>query len=85
MVFRDSILAEFDHETANTRRTLERVSEKTFEWRPHEKSLTMQELASHGYVVAALEHPYGAVMTVFPDGQITRNNGRLSSFNLFRM
>jgi predicted dienelactone hydrolase len=39
-----------------------------------QSSFLMQELASHGYVVAALEHPYGAVMTVFPDGQIAHNN-----------
>jgi predicted dienelactone hydrolase len=34
----------------------------------------MQELASHGYVVAALDHSYGAIMTVFPDGTIAPNN-----------
>jgi len=39
-----------------------------------QSSFLMQELASHGYVVAALEHPYGSVMTVFPDGQVARNN-----------
>jgi len=32
------------------------------------------ELASHGYVVAATQHTYGAVVTVFPDGEITYNN-----------
>jgi len=39
-----------------------------------QSSFLMQELASHGYVVAALEHPYGSVMTVFPDGQVVPNN-----------
>jgi predicted dienelactone hydrolase len=34
----------------------------------------MEELASHGYVVAAVEHTYGAVTTVFPDGRVARNN-----------
>jgi predicted dienelactone hydrolase len=33
-----------------------------------------EELASHGYVVAALEHPYGAMVTVFKDGKIAYNN-----------
>ena len=28
----------------------------------------IQELASHGYIVAAVQHTYGAVVTVFPDG-----------------
>jgi hypothetical protein len=32
------------------------------------------ELASHGYVVAATQHTYGAVVTVFPDGEIAPNN-----------
>jgi predicted dienelactone hydrolase len=33
-----------------------------------------EELASHGYVVAALEHSYGSIVTVFNDGRIARNN-----------
>jgi len=47
MAMRDAFLAEFDHEMANTRRTLERVPQDKFDWRPHEKSYTMQALASH--------------------------------------
>ena len=31
-------------------------------------------LASHGYVVVATQHTYGAVVTVFPDGEIAYNN-----------
>ncbi len=29
-----------------------------------------QELASHGYVVAAIDHTYGNLVTLFPDGRI---------------
>jgi pimeloyl-ACP methyl ester carboxylesterase len=32
------------------------------------------QLASHGYVVIGVQHTYGAVITVFPDGTIARNN-----------
>jgi predicted dienelactone hydrolase len=32
------------------------------------------ELASHGYVVVAVQHPYGAVITVFDDGTTAYNN-----------
>jgi len=32
------------------------------------------ELASHGYVVVGIQHTYGAVITVFPDGTIAPNN-----------
>jgi hypothetical protein len=31
-------------------------------------------LASHGYVVIGVQHPYGAVITVFRDGTIAYNN-----------
>jgi uncharacterized damage-inducible protein DinB len=47
MALRDVFLAEFDHEIANTRKTLERVPESKFDWQPHEKSYTMKALASH--------------------------------------
>jgi len=33
----------------------------------------VEELASHGYVVVAVQHPYGAEATVFPDGRIAYN------------
>lgn len=39
-----------------------------------QSTFLMQELASHGYVVAALEHPHGSVLTVFPDGTVVPNN-----------
>jgi alpha-beta hydrolase superfamily lysophospholipase len=32
----------------------------------------MEELASQGYVVAALDHTYGSASTVFPDGQVAK-------------
>jgi dienelactone hydrolase len=32
------------------------------------------ELASHGYVVVGVQHTYGAVITVFSDGTIAKNN-----------
>ena len=41
------ILPEFDHEMANTRKTLERVPNDKFAWKPHEKSMTLGQLASH--------------------------------------
>jgi predicted dienelactone hydrolase len=34
----------------------------------------MIELASQGYVVIAMQHTYGARITVFPDGQVAMNN-----------
>ena len=47
MALCDSILPEFDHEMATTRKTLERVPEDHPDWKPHEKSMTMGRLAGH--------------------------------------
>jgi len=43
----ERMLPEFDHEMANARKTLERVPEDKFGWKPHEKSMPMGRLASH--------------------------------------
>ena len=39
-----------------------------------QNTFQMVSLASHGYVVAAPDHTYGAIATIFPDGQIAYNN-----------
>ena len=41
------LLPEFDQEIANTRKTLERVPEDKFAWKPHEKSGTLGWMAGH--------------------------------------
>src|SRR5262245_40164454 len=41
------LLPEFDHEMANTRKTLERVPDNKFSWKPHEKSMTLGGLSTH--------------------------------------
>lgn len=43
----ESLLPEFDHEMANTRKTLERVPDDKSDWKPHEKSTAMGGLATH--------------------------------------
>ena len=48
-----SVLGEFDHETACTRRLLERTPEDKLAWKPHEKSMSMGQLATH---LATLTH-----------------------------
>jgi uncharacterized damage-inducible protein DinB len=62
MAIVDALLPEFDHEMANTRKVLERVPDDRLGWRPHPKSYTMGELATH---VARL--PTWATMTVQHD------------------
>jgi uncharacterized damage-inducible protein DinB len=48
-----ALLPEFDHEMQTTRRTLERVPEDKLTWKPHEKSMSMGELATH---LATINH-----------------------------
>ncbi len=44
---KDAVLAEYESETAITRRHLERVPDDKLSWAPHEKSMTLGRLASH--------------------------------------
>ena len=47
MAIAESILPEFDHETATTRTLLERVPEDKAGWAPHVKSMALGQLAMH--------------------------------------
>lgn len=47
MALNAALLPEFDQEMASTRRTLERVPDSKFSWKPHEKSGAMGWLAGH--------------------------------------
>jgi uncharacterized damage-inducible protein DinB len=59
MTIGQMMLGEFDQEMANTRKTLERVPNDKWGWKPHEKSGTLGWLAGH---VATL--PGWAAMTL---------------------
>lgn len=47
MAMKDSLLAEFDHEMATTRKTLERIPDDKLDWSPHKKSWSMRQLSTH--------------------------------------
>jgi uncharacterized damage-inducible protein DinB len=47
MAISESILPEFDRETATTRTLLERVPEDKAHWKPHVKSMSLGQLAMH--------------------------------------
>jgi uncharacterized damage-inducible protein DinB len=55
----DSLLPEFDHEMATTRKTLERIPEDKLSWAPHQKSMSLGRLAGH-----VAELPNFATMTM---------------------
>jgi uncharacterized damage-inducible protein DinB len=46
MSLADALLPEFDHEMV-TRKVLERVPEDRFDWKPHQKSFSLRDLAQH--------------------------------------
>jgi uncharacterized damage-inducible protein DinB len=57
-----SLLPEFDHEIASTRKMLERVPENKPDFRPHPKSMPLNRLAAH-----VAEVPEWGVMTLTQD------------------
>ncbi len=62
MSISEALLPEFDQETGGARRTLERVPEDRFDWKPHPKSGSMIWLASH-----LANIPYWATLTIQED------------------
>lgn len=55
----EALLPEFDQEMVYTRKSLERVPQDKFPWKPHEKSMTMVGLATH-----LAELPSWAIFTI---------------------
>jgi uncharacterized damage-inducible protein DinB len=53
MPLNQALLPEFDHEMANTRKSLERVPDNKLGWKPHNKSMSMGGLATH---LATINH-----------------------------
>ncbi|HUR11407.1 MAG TPA: DinB family protein [Flavitalea sp.] len=43
----DDLVKEMEHEAIATRRMLSLVPDEKFQWKPHEKSMTLQQLARH--------------------------------------
>ena len=58
MTISQSLLGELDHEAAGTRKTLERLPEGKFDFRPHPKSPTLGWMAGH-----LVQLTYWGVMT----------------------
>jgi uncharacterized damage-inducible protein DinB len=47
MTMSQTLLPEFDNEMRLTRKALERIPDDKFDWKPHEKSMTLGRLATH--------------------------------------
>jgi uncharacterized damage-inducible protein DinB len=71
MAIRDGILPEFDREIAVTRRVLERVPEGKPQFKPHERSMTLERLAGH-----VAELPGWAKETILQDSIVMGQGGQ---------
>lgn len=47
MARKNGFINELQHEAMTTRKILERIPPEKFDWKPHEKSMTMKSLATH--------------------------------------
>lgn len=77
MAIRDGILPEFDHEMQTTRKVLERVPEGRAEFKPHDKSMTLERLAGH-----VAELPGWAKETMLQDSIDVNPQGNTSTTNM---
>lgn len=72
MAISEALLPEFDHEMANARRTLERVPDEKFDWKPHPKSMSLGQLAAH----IALLTSWGKVTLDTPNFDVNPPGGQ---------
>ena len=75
MSIAESLLPEYDHELATTRRLLERVPEAEFDWKPHPKSMALGVLAGHianlpFWLSATLKAPFYDLATGDPEATL---------------
>jgi uncharacterized damage-inducible protein DinB len=61
MAYKNALIAELKHESELTRKMLERVPIEKGSWRPHEKSMALDRLATH---VAEIPHWISRIITV---------------------
>lgn len=86
MSIAQSLLGEFDNEMANTRKTLERIPENKFEYKPDPKSMSMGKLASHlaemcGWLPSMMQGPELDIPADFKPYAATSRNDLLSTFD----
>lgn len=70
MPLNELLIQEFDHEIANTRKTLERVPAEKWDWKPQEKSGTLGWLSGHIATLPA----FGTVIIKTPALELSGGN-----------
>ena len=86
MSIAQSLLGEFGHEMANTRKTLERVPENKLDYKPDPKSMSMGVLAGHiaemvGWVPVTMQTPSMDVPADFKPFVATSRKQLLDKFD----
>ena len=81
-----TMLPEFDLEMANTRKALERIPDDQLQFRPHEKSWTLRELAGHvaqvpGWLTMTLQTAELDVSQPFPEPKLDTKADILATFD----
>ncbi len=76
MSIAQSLLPEFDHEMANTRRALERIAKDQLGFRPHERSMSLAGLATHiahgaGWLASTMQADVLALDSFAPPPEVT--------------
>jgi len=82
----DLAFGDIDHELAVTRKMLSRVPDNCFDWRPHEKSWTMGQLACHivdllWWQVITLEKDGIDMAQPWPKTEATSQNSLVEAFD----
>lgn len=86
MTLAEMLIPEYDHEMATTRRVLERVPEGKFDWKPHDKSMSLGRLATHLAELPALsqlilKRPSFDITTPRQSAQVTTRQEILDLFD----
>src|SRR4029077_18456832 len=81
----DLFLGELARATASTRRTLERVPERRYDWKPHDKSMVLGYLAGLGARRPSWAHPSirrdHLVLTTYKSQPLRTNQELLKEFD----
>jgi uncharacterized damage-inducible protein DinB len=85
MTTSDSLLPEFDMEMINTRKTLERIPEDKFGWKPHDKSFTLSKLSAHvatlpAWLTTTMTTDFLDISAPFPQFPIESRNDVMALF-----
>ncbi len=86
MSIAETLLPEYDHEVGTTRKLLERVPDGKFDWKPHDKSMSLGQLAGHlatmlSWGSSTLNHPEFDLSAPFTPPSLNTRADLLASFD----